>query len=74
MNVMTYNFTVLMEQGEDGVFIAPVPALKSCYTNRYNSWIVGKDSWGYWIVPWSRQGYFNFHEIYRRSTNRNYRM
>ena len=29
---MTYNFTVLIEQGEDGAFIATVPALKSCYT------------------------------------------
>ena len=26
------NFTVLIEQGEDGAFIATVPALKSCYT------------------------------------------
>ena len=29
---MTHNFTVLIEQGEDGAFIATVPALKSCYT------------------------------------------
>jgi len=29
---MTYNFTVLIEQGEDGAYIATVPALKSCYT------------------------------------------
>ena len=29
---MTYNFTVLIEQGEDGAYIASVPALKSCYT------------------------------------------
>jgi len=25
-------FTVLIEQGEDGAYIATVPALKSCYT------------------------------------------
>ena len=29
---MSYNFTVLIEQGEDGAYIATVPALKSCYT------------------------------------------
>jgi len=29
---MKVNFTVLIEQGEDGAFIATVPALKSCYT------------------------------------------
>ena len=29
---MTCNFTVLIEQGEDGAYIATVPALKSCYT------------------------------------------
>ena len=29
---MTYNFTVLIEQGESGAYIASVPALKSCYT------------------------------------------
>ena len=29
---MKYNFTVLIEQGEDGAYIATVPALKSCYT------------------------------------------
>jgi len=29
---MKINFTVLIEQGEDGAFIATVPALKSCYT------------------------------------------
>jgi len=29
---MKQNFTVLIEQGEDGAFIATVPALKSCYT------------------------------------------
>jgi predicted RNase H-like HicB family nuclease len=29
---MTQNFTVLIEQGEDGAYIATVPALKSCYT------------------------------------------
>jgi predicted RNase H-like HicB family nuclease len=31
-NCMSVNFTVLIEQGEDGAFIATVPALKSCYT------------------------------------------
>ena len=29
---MTQQFTVLIEQGEDGAYIATVPALKSCYT------------------------------------------
>ena len=29
---MTRTFTVLIEQGEDGVYVATVPALKSCYT------------------------------------------
>ena len=29
---MKHNFTVLIEQGEDGAYIATVPALKSCYT------------------------------------------
>jgi predicted RNase H-like HicB family nuclease len=29
---MVYNFTVLIEQGEDGALVATVPALKSCYT------------------------------------------
>ena len=29
---MKYNFTVLIEQGEDGAYISTVPALKSCYT------------------------------------------
>ena len=29
---MTYKFTVLIEQGEDGAYIATVPALRSCYT------------------------------------------
>ena len=29
---MAQNFTVLIEQGEDGAYIATVPALKSCYT------------------------------------------
>ena len=29
---MVQNFTVLLEQGEDGAYIATVPALKSCYT------------------------------------------
>ena len=27
-----YNFNVLIERDEDGVFIAKVPALKGCYT------------------------------------------
>lgn len=27
-----YNFTVLIEQDEDGYFIAEVPALKGCHT------------------------------------------
>ena len=29
---MKYNFTVLIEQGEDGAYVATVPALRSCYT------------------------------------------
>ena len=29
---MKLNFTVLIEQGESGAYIATVPALKSCYT------------------------------------------
>ena len=29
---MIRNFTVLIEQGEDGAYIATVPSLKSCYT------------------------------------------
>ena len=29
---MTQKFTILIEQGEDGAYIATVPALKSCYT------------------------------------------
>jgi predicted RNase H-like HicB family nuclease len=29
---MKHNFTVLIEQGEDGAYIATVPSLKSCYT------------------------------------------
>ena len=29
---MKHNFTILIEQGEDGAYIATVPALKSCYT------------------------------------------
>ena len=29
---MTHNFTAIIEQGEDGAYIATVPALKSCYT------------------------------------------
>jgi len=29
---MKQNFTVLIEQGEDGAYIATVPQLKSCYT------------------------------------------
>jgi predicted RNase H-like HicB family nuclease len=27
-----YNFIVLIEQDEDGYYVATVPALKSCYT------------------------------------------
>ena len=29
---MIHEFTVLIEQGEDGTYVATVPALKSCYT------------------------------------------
>jgi len=29
---MNLNFTILIEQGEDGAYIATVPSLKSCYT------------------------------------------
>jgi len=29
---MSAQFTILIEQGEDGAYIATVPALKSCYT------------------------------------------
>ena len=29
---MTHSFTVLIEQGEDGAYVATVPALRSCYT------------------------------------------
>jgi len=29
---MKMNLTVLIEQGEDGAYIASVPTLKSCYT------------------------------------------
>ena len=29
---MKQNFTILIEQGEDGVYVATVPSLKSCYT------------------------------------------
>ena len=29
---MSFNFTVLIEQGEDGAYIATVPSLRSCYT------------------------------------------
>jgi predicted RNase H-like HicB family nuclease len=29
---MKQNFTVLIEQGEDGAYVATIPALKSCYT------------------------------------------
>jgi len=29
---MKHNFIVLIEQGEDGAYIASVPALRSCYT------------------------------------------
>lgn len=27
-----YNFTILIEKDEDGIFIASVPALKGCHT------------------------------------------
>ncbi|MGE4284148.1 MAG: type II toxin-antitoxin system HicB family antitoxin [Clostridia bacterium] len=27
-----YNFTILIEKDEDGIYIASVPALKGCYT------------------------------------------
>lgn len=27
-----YNLTVLIEKGDDGYYVATVPALKSCYT------------------------------------------
>ena len=30
------NFTVLIEQDEDGYYVATVPALKSCYTQAKN--------------------------------------
>ena len=29
---VVHSFTVLIEQGEDGAYVATVPALKSCYT------------------------------------------
>jgi len=29
---MKHHFTVLIEQGEDGAYVATVPSLKSCYT------------------------------------------
>jgi len=29
---MKHNFTTIIEQGEDGAYIATVPSLKSCYT------------------------------------------
>ena len=29
---MSQSLTILIEQGEDGAYIATVPALKSCYT------------------------------------------
>lgn len=31
-NVKNRTFTVLIEQDEDGYYVATVPALKSCYT------------------------------------------
>lgn len=31
-NVKNRSFTVLIEQDEDGYYVATVPALKSCYT------------------------------------------
>jgi len=33
---MKFNFTVLIEQEEDGAYIATVPSLKSCYTQANN--------------------------------------
>jgi len=33
---MILNYTILIEQGEDGAYIATVPALKSCYTQADN--------------------------------------
>lgn len=32
LNMKVYNFSVLIEQDEDGYYVATVPALKSCYT------------------------------------------
>jgi len=29
---MKHHFTTIIEQGEDGAYIATVPSLKSCYT------------------------------------------
>jgi predicted RNase H-like HicB family nuclease len=29
---MKYDLTVLIERGEDGAYIASIPALRSCYT------------------------------------------
>ncbi|MBU0600625.1 type II toxin-antitoxin system HicB family antitoxin [bacterium] len=31
-NLRNHEFTVLIEQDEDGYYVATVPALKSCYT------------------------------------------
>ena len=31
-NRKQYKFTILIEQDEDGYYVATVPALKSCYT------------------------------------------
>lgn len=31
-----HNFTVLIEQDEDGYYVATVPALRSCYTQAKN--------------------------------------
>jgi predicted RNase H-like HicB family nuclease len=28
----TYNFTILIEKDEDGIYVATVPALKGCHT------------------------------------------
>ena len=33
---MKLDLTVLIEQGEDGAYIATVPSLKSCYTQAGN--------------------------------------
>ena len=32
MIMKVYNFSIIIEQDEDGYYVATVPALKSCYT------------------------------------------